>query len=512
MNRRVVGSAIVASWLASLGWLGWRTWSPGQADGGAVPSVRLGPVSAFYAVLAGDVQIGTAGITLDTTALGYRLTEVLSLDLPDSQPARHVLRTESVLSRTLRLQRSAISRSEAGRGHSLEASLEPDSGFVIRAGRGGANRDVLERLAPQPGMTVAGAVPFQLAAAGRLRPRGSLATPVLDPLWGTVQTGLAEVRQDSVMAAADSAVPGPGGEWVPADHDSVRAWLVVRQANGMPVREWTDAQGRVLSREHGFGVRLAQSPFEVNYTNYQSRLRTGSARATVQLSAATRLVDLAHRPDTSAGEVRAVLRRSDGPAWPGSVAAFSGGRQTVRGDTVVISRFPMGADSSPPTRWRNTPARSGADSAALAAALAEALQGPAADPDTIHRLVGWVAHGVRYLDREAEPTGLSTALRLRRAGLEGKTALLVALARAAGYPARAVTGVDLSRPSLPAHTWAEVWRGGWQAVDPVLGNVPASPWLLRVTEGQAARPLALIPMIGTLRATLVSPASGEGRQ
>jgi transglutaminase-like putative cysteine protease len=513
MNRRTGAILILASWVASLGWLGVRQSRAASEIGLEGRRTRLAPLASFYAVLAGDVQIGTAGITLDTTALGYRLIEVLSLDLPGPTPARDVLRLESVLSRTLRLQQATASLSEEGTSFSLEARPGPDSGFVLRTGRQGVNRDVLEWLPPVPGITVAGATPYQLAASGRLRPRGSIAAPILDLLVRSFWTGLAEVTADSVLITSDSAAFDPGtGRWVAAAPDSVRAWQVVRRERGLPVREWIDAQGRVLRRDYAFGLTLARSPFEVNFTNYQSGRRNGRPPPTPQLSGTVRLVDRERGPDTTVGTVRLVVRRLDGPAWPGSAAGFAGGRQSSDGDTVVIRREPAGVDPATPTRWRNTPASPPTDSAGVQRALEEALKANPGEPDTLRRLVHWVAHGVRYLDRQTTPTGISTVLRDKRAGVDGKVALLVALARQAGFPARAVAGVDVSDTTLPAHAWVEVWRNGWQAVDPVYGNVPASAYLLRVTEGAGAHPLVLVPLVGGLRTALLSPAPGNGRR
>jgi transglutaminase-like putative cysteine protease len=61
------------------------------------------------------------------------------------------------------------------------------------------------------------------------------------------------------------------------------------------------------------------------------------------------------------------------------------------------------------------------------------------------------------------------------------------------------------------HVWVEVWRAGWQAVDPLTGR-PASAYLLRVVEGAADRPVALVPLVGGLRTELLFPIEGRGRR
>ena len=61
-----------------------------------------------------------------------------------------------------------------------------------------------------------------------------------------------------------------------------------------------------------------------------------------------------------------------------------------------------------------------------------------------------------------------TALRLGEASCNGKSRLLVALARNAGIPARLIGGLVLRRGSTrTSHQWAEAWVAGhWLPIDP----------------------------------------------
>jgi hypothetical protein len=183
---------------------------------------------------------------------------------------------------------------------------------------------------------------------------------------------------------------------------------------------------------------------------------------------------------------------------------FAGGRQAVTGDTVTILALPKaGTDTTSPRHPRNTGEFGGSEANPLQDALGDALAGLPAGADTVSILASWVARAVLYLDTSNAATGSVTVARARQGGLEGKVALFLALAELAGYPARAVFGVDVTRPGLPAHVWAEVWRLGWEAVDPGRGHAPASTTLLRIGEGATIRPLALVPLIGGLRVTVL---------
>ncbi len=100
-------------------------------------------------------------------------------------------------------------------------------------------------------------------------------------------------------------------------------------------------------------------------------------------------------------------------------------------------------------------------------ALAEDLAGSARPPEErLARIVEYLAH---RLEPAPPPRARGAAHTLARGAGDATeyALLLVALARAAGLPARAVFGA-LAGPTRP-HAWAEVYLdGAWRAVDPFL--------------------------------------------
>jgi len=503
MNRRVAAVTLVGTWLACLGWLAARELRPASEGGAARATVRLAPGAAFFGVTLAGRQIGTAGTTLDTTTLGYRLTEVMALDLPtDSGRRRDVIRGEAALGRQLQLASAQATVSEGGRALTLQAEARGDSSLVLSVRRGQAELDRTGFSLPGLAPTVPGAIPLRLVAGRQLRPRGGLAVTTLDLLSGSLRGGAVQVGPDSIFVVSDSATfDTREARFVAVPGDSVRAWRVDRAGEaGLPLVDWVDAGGRVVRREHAFGVVIERSPFEVNYTNYQAALREAPGTATAVPTGMRRVAVPRRGAPADTAIRRVVVSRWDGPAWPGSVGAFAGGRQRVTGDTVEIrAAADGGEDTTASPHRRNTAGAGGADRAVLATALSEALaQGPEGG-DSLGALARWVARAVQYVDSEDAPTGSVTVARVRRGGIEGKVALFVALAELAGYRARPVYGVDVSQDALPAHQWAEVWRDGWEAVDPVFGQAPASTALLRVGEGAWSRPLLMVTQVGGLR-------------
>jgi hypothetical protein len=92
------------------------------------------------------------------------------------------------------------------------------------------------------------------------------------------------------------------------------------------------------------------------------------------------------------------------------------------------------------------------------------------------------------------------------------TALYVAMARAAGIPARINVGLVFVRGVQGAfyyHAWPEVYldegngRGMWLPVDPTLNQFPADGTHLRLVRGGLDKQAAILPLMGSLRITVV---------
>lgn len=447
ITRRAVGSAIVGSWVFCVGWaVARQVRRPPEAYLEA-RAARLAPGAAFYQISLGDTPMGNAGITLDTTLAGYRLTEVWSMDLAgETSAARHVLRSDAELSRSLLLRKLSVTMSEAGSPRVIEADAGNDTTWDVTVRRPGMRPTRLPSIAAPRTASASGALPFRLVLEGRLDAGATVAEPVLAIIQGTVDHDSARVTRDSMFVVADSAVwDSAAATWQPIGGPPTRAWRIERTVHGFPSIDWVDAQGRLIQRDWAFGLRLQRSPFEINYNLYQARLRRGEIRPPARVPGHKARADLPGEPDTTRQVMVLRVARADGPAWPQAASAFAGGRQSVTGDTVTI--------------------RADAIEATIVALVRRASVAPRNE----------------------------------------RVSSFLALAEAAGFTARAVSGLDMSRLELPAHSWAEVLIGNhWVAVDPMYGQAPAAVSMLRVAVGGADRPLILVPLIGALRSTTLT--------
>jgi hypothetical protein len=85
------------------------------------------------------------------------------------------------------------------------------------------------------------------------------------------------------------------------------------------------------------------------------------------------------------------------------------------------------------------------------------------------------------------------------------TALFVAMARAAGIPARIAVGLVYIHGAFYYHAWPEVYLDGgvWLPVDPTLNQFPADATHLRLARGGLDKQAAILPLIGRLKITIL---------
>jgi hypothetical protein len=84
------------------------------------------------------------------------------------------------------------------------------------------------------------------------------------------------------------------------------------------------------------------------------------------------------------------------------------------------------------------------------------------------------------------------------------TALYVAMARASGLPARVAVGLVYVHGAFYYHAWPEVFVDArWLAVDPTLNQFPADATHLRLLRGGLDKQAAILPLIGTLKMTVL---------
>jgi transglutaminase-like putative cysteine protease len=207
------------------------------------------------------------------------------------------------------------------------------------------------------------------------------------------------------------------------------------------------------------------------------------------------------------GRLRVRLRNVDLAGYD-----LDGGRQQLRGDTLTVtreslaelpsyrltsadrSRFPR--ETSPEPLVESREPELAFRAAQIVGSSREALV-------VAERLNTWVHDSLAKRITVGIPSALQV-LRARRGDCNEHTQLYVAMARAAGLPARVAAGLAYIDGKFYYHAWPEVYVGRWIAVDPTLGQFPANASHLRFALGGLSRQIDLLRLIGNLEIDVIN--------
>jgi len=197
---------------------------------------------------------------------------------------------------------------------------------------------------------------------------------------------------------------------------------------------------------------------------------------------------------------------------------LSGGRQTLSGDTLVVKRETDAQLTQDPERFtaermqelsewvgpepliQSRDPRIQAQSRQITDRY---LSGRQRDYVRAAELLNeWVYENIEKRITVSVPSSVEV-LETRRGDCNEHTVLYVALARAAGIPARTAAGLVYSDGSFYYHAWPEVYLNGWVAVDPTFGQFPADAAHLRFTIGGLASQMELIRLVGRLQLEVI---------
>lgn len=507
MSRRNLARLVLVIWIGALGLLARRTLFPEEGASLAAGAARLSPDARYYRVEVGGLQVGVINMNWDTLPTGFRVVEMLGLDLPAHESTRrHLQVTEATTTRALTLL--SANRRYTGPAGSEEVSLAVNDGahlFRVRSpGTAGAESGVLQF---ESRATLPQILPLRLAYGGGFAEAGPLQVVVADLEHRRAGTTAVRLMGDTVFVLADSVeLDSARGVWRTVTQATVTAHRYELSRGGLTERWYVDEVGRLVRLQTPFGVTVQRGPYEYTHLLYRDSLATGGAAPRRALAGVRTLAGSAVRLDTLATRMRFRLSRTDGPLPPGAAALVAGGAQVVTGDDVAVTReWPTGTGPAP-DGYLAVPGPRGEPTGRMRMLADSAFAGAATTRDSVVRMLAWLRRWAALDTAEVRHTEPELTVRRRAVGVDGLARWAVILARAGGIPARAVTGVAVTGEGLLAHSWAELWIGGrWLPVDPASGHAPASARLLRLAEGGLGRPFETLWRAGALRVEPLAP-------
>ncbi len=474
------------------------------------------PRALFYRVEQGGAQIGFASSTIDTTATTILISDYFIADLPvEGAVHRATVNSTIHLSRALRLRDFKLLLGSESGPLTATGRMDGDSVLVFSLTTAGVPADT-ERVRTGGPLLLPTVVPLAVALGERPKIGKRFTLSIFDPVAMAPKPLALRVRAESLFVLSDSAAfDSTTRRWVAATRDTVRAWRIEPESGG-GISGWVDEQGRLVQASQA-GLVLRRMAYELAYQNWrlETTARSGNGKpgnATAD-SDIQEMTAIAANIPAGGRRLRELRVRLSNVALGGYDLA--GARQTLSGDTLTVRREPPSAlvgryTLSGSGAYRNGFVDELASEPLLQVrhprivALARRLAAGETDPRVVaERINRWVHDS---LAKEIT-IGLPNAIQVLSSGsgdCNEHTQLFVALARAAGIPARAAAGLAFVRGKFYYHAWPEVYLDTWVAVDPTFGQFPADASHLRFVIGGLARQAEMLRLIGNLGIDVVS--------
>ena len=119
-----------------------------------------------------------------------------------------------------------------------------------------------------------------------------------------------------------------------------------------------------------------------------------------------------------------------------------------------------------------------------------------------HMLLGWVFENLEKMPVVSVPDAKEILVH-KKGDCNEHAALLTALLRAAGIPARIVVGLVYNEGKFYYHAWNEAYLDRWISLDAVLNLMPVDATHIKLVDGGIEKQIQIVGTIGTLAVTIL---------
>ncbi len=509
MSRRGIAAAVILLlWGGGIGALAQRELFKGQTETFAELALRVQPETFYYLVEQGGQVVGYASSSIDTTRRAFLVRDEMAADMNVGGTTHRIIAASRVrLTRGFALSDFDVTVSADSAPLRIVGRADGDSAVEFTV-TGPSNDPTPQRMAVRGPILLPTLVPLAVTLGAEPKVGRKASVPVFDPNTMATRNVSMEIKAESLFTVSDSAkFDSTAGRWVVAHTDTVRAWRL--GAADDPTNDrlggWVDERGRLVESRQPGGLVLRRAAYEVAFENWRLIRRDAPSADDTRDVLETTAVAAGVAWDKPLDRLRVRLRNVALEDFD-----LDGGRQLLRGDTLLIAREPAdsmiaGYERQPDggalkQRFRRDLAAEPllqVDNALIDEATRRIVGGEKDPRVAAEKLNRWVYENVKKEYVIGVPDALQV-LKSRKGDCNEHTQLYLAMARTAGIPARAAAGLAYVNGRFFYHAWPEVWLGRWVAVDPTFGQFPADAAHLRFTIGGLARQALLVQLIGTI--------------
>ncbi|MGY8799322.1 MAG: transglutaminase-like domain-containing protein [Longimicrobiales bacterium] len=517
MRKQVVGVGVVLVWFGMVGLQVRREYFQPELVRLAEAALSLAPGINFYSLTMGNRTVGQATSRLDTVPDGFELEDVMSLELPAlGQTGTAVARTRVKLGPSLTVQSFDFSLdSEVGRFRATGV-LGPDTTLAVTIMSAGSEQNLSFKL-PQPPV-ISNVVPIRIAMGEGWEVGARHRLPVFDPTSLSTRTVEVRVLEHDTLFVTDSAsMDAETGRWSSAHIDSIPAWKIAEIFGGIQVESWVDEDGRILEASSPLGFSMRKTEYELARQSQEDARLVDADPIDDDIIFSTAVqsnVDLSNAEQF--GELRFRLTGVDLTGFQ-----LDGGRQELRGDTLIIRREAgdqLRTDYRLPYAFMDLreslepePLIQSDDERIIRRAreITAARSSWSQDPSRVAQELTRSVYGMLEKRITFSVPNAVQVLETLQGDCNEHTVLYVALARALGLPARTAVGLVYVNGAFFYHAWPEVWLDEWVAVDPTFGQFPADASHIRFVIGGLAQQVEIVRLIGNLDIEVINTAAAQ---
>jgi len=475
--QRPLSLLVFVAWALQMGVLLHHTWSAAPVALAADLS-RYGSTAKWKGIYYRGEKIGFSVSQTLPKGDGYEIQEDGQLQLTlmgMGTPAR--LKTSVSVDRAFNMRAFSFSLDPGTGAINVDGTLDGTRLLLEIRTKGGKRSDTRELKEP-PNLSLN--LSRRLAAMG-LAPGKRFELSMFDPATLKNAPMTIEVEGRDVVRV--------GGRPLPT--------LKLRtQFSGVTSHSWLTETGEIVREESPMGLIVVQEPRET-----ATAMAVSSELRADMYDAAAIVPKPAQRIDDPASVEYLKLQLSGVDLEP---LALQGAGQSRSGDVVEL-RDPESVPEAPPdaplAELLKPEAFLESDAPEIVAEAKTALQGIDGARARAERLVRHVNALLEKRPTLSLPSALEV-LRTRVGDCNEHTVLYVALARAAGIPARIAVGLVYLRGAFYYHAWPEVWiegargRGRFVAVDPTLNQFPADLTHVRLARGGLDKQAVILGLVG----------------
>jgi hypothetical protein len=267
-RRESLGAAIIFMWLVGLALLARRELFVAEPEQLREAALRVVPGTEYYEVMDGDSHVGWASASIDTSATGISMRDVIVAFTSDStRPKRIAARARVSLTPGLRLTGFTFELGGDHGPYKVNGTMSQDTVLQLITAAGKTRPDTAS-IAVRRTVLWPSTVPLALALAARPKVGRTYKYSIYDPTTGTPEDVQLTVGAESLFVIPDSAkMDEADGRWIVAHEDTVRGWRLDPQGSSL-VSGWIDERGRAIETTQMGAFTLRRTAYELAFRNW----------------------------------------------------------------------------------------------------------------------------------------------------------------------------------------------------------------------------------------------------